>query len=87
MKKVRFHKVSTIFLIPLRSEIENYKDLWWTNEDKYLAHQSAISEIRRLMYIHPSMKFSQAKQLLYQRSSIEYRPEYFSENNIDTVTE
>jgi hypothetical protein len=86
MKKVRFHKVSTIFLIPLRSEIENYKDLWWTREDKQLAYQSAISEIRRLLFIHPSMKLNQAKQLLYQRNSIEYCPEYFSDSEGETVS-
>lgn len=87
MKKVRFHTIVEVILIPPYSELEYYRDLWWTNEDKYLAHQSALYEIRRLMFIHPSMQFSQAKNLLYQRRTIEYRPEYFSDNIIDTVTE
>jgi hypothetical protein len=85
-KKVTFHPIAEIILIPPYSELEYYRDLWWTNEDKYLAHQSALYEIRRLMYIHPSMKFSQAKNLLYQRRTIEYRPEYFSDTNAETVT-
>jgi len=86
MKKVRFNKLVKILLIPLCSEIENYKDLWWTYDDKRLAFQSAMSEIRRLMYIHPSMKLNQAKQLLYQRSTIEYCPEYFSDSEGETVS-
>jgi hypothetical protein len=85
MKKVRFYRYIEVILIPNISDYEDYKELWWTEHDKQLAHREALFEIRRLMFIHPSMKFGQAQRFLYQRSTIDYRPEYFSDDDGETV--
>jgi len=86
MKKVRFYRYIEVFLIPNILDCKDYRDLWWTEYDKQLAHKEAMFEIRRLLYIHPSMKFSQARRFLYQRQTIDYRPEYFSDDNAEFVT-
>jgi hypothetical protein len=86
MKKVRFYRYIEVVLIPNISDYENYRDLWWTEIDKQFAQQESLFEIQRLLYIHPSMKFSQARRFLYQRQTIDYRPEYFSDDNAEFVT-
>jgi hypothetical protein len=85
MKKVRFYRYIEVVLIPNISDFENYKDLWWTEDDKQSAHREALFEIRRLMFIHPSMEFTQARRFLYQRRTIDYNPDYFSDSDGDTV--
>jgi hypothetical protein len=86
MKKVSFYRYIEVIFIPMISELENYKDLWWTENDKRLAHKAALFELRRLMFIHPSMNLTQAKTLLYQRNTIDYRRDYFSDSDSESPT-
>ena len=71
-KNVRFSKNVYIYLIPKYYEINNYDDLWWSEEDLTDIKNNAIQEMQFLMKKHPFMKIHHAKKLLYQPNNITY---------------
>lgn len=65
-KKVTFYKNIRVYLIPIYYEIENYRDLWWDEYDKFKSLKKAQEEINSLLKIHPYMEIKQATNILYQ---------------------
>jgi hypothetical protein len=78
-KKVSFSKYLYVCLIPMYYEIENYHDLWWSDSDLLEMRVNTMKEIQQLMIVHPSMKISHAKKLLFQPNNICYDPQNFAD--------
>jgi hypothetical protein len=76
-KKVSFSKYLYVYLIPIYYEIDDYRDLWWSDVDLLEIRNNAMKEIQQLMNVHPSMKISHAKKLLFQPNNICYDPHNF----------
>ena len=71
-KRVRFHNLIQIVLIPKVSDLYDSIDIWWSNTDKLNAHKSMYDEIQVLQKRHPAMTLTQAMKLLYQPNNLRY---------------
>ena len=74
-KKVRFNGV-TIFLIPYEKN-RTSDELWWSEEDHFMAKVSAREEIMRLINIHKYITLKDVLKLLYQPNNISYNEDNF----------
>jgi hypothetical protein len=76
-KKVHFSKYIREISNPTYIEESSFKNLWWSQLDKYTACYMMKLEIHNLQKIHPSMTIKQAMKLLYQPNNICYDPNNF----------
>ena len=76
-KKVTFGKKVIVYLIPYYNELENYRQLWWNNNDINNFKKNAVEDINRLFNIHPNINYENAMRLLYQPNNISYDPKNF----------
>jgi hypothetical protein len=74
-KKVRFNSF-TIFLIPYTKNGTS-DELWWSEEDHFIAKVAAREEIMRLINIHKYITLKDAIKLLYQPNNISYNEDNF----------
>jgi regulatory protein YycI of two-component signal transduction system YycFG len=77
-KRVRFHNLIQMVLVPKVSELYDMTDIWWSERDKVNAYKSMYDEIQVLQKRHPSMTLKQAMKLLYQPNNLRhYDPSNF----------
>jgi hypothetical protein len=69
-KRVRFHDLTRVILIPKMSELYDSIDIWWSESDKVAANAMMYCEIKTLQRIHPTMTMKQAMKLLYQPDNL-----------------
>ena len=74
-KKVRFNGF-TIFLIPYTKDGTS-DELWWSEEDQFIAKVNAREEIIRLINIHKYITLKDVIKLLYQPNNISYNEDNF----------
>jgi hypothetical protein len=73
-KKVLFKNMVRIFFF----QTQNYKELWWSEKEMINTRIEALTEIERLMKMHPKMERKDALRLLYQPNNITYNPSNFN---------
>jgi hypothetical protein len=71
-KRVRFHNLIQVVLVPKISDLYDTIDIWWSNTDKLNANKSMYDEIQVLRKRHPAMTLKQAMKLLYQPNNLRY---------------
>jgi len=74
-KKVRFNGF-TIFLVSYTKDGTS-DQLWWSEEDQFIAKVTAREEIMRLLNIHKYITLKDVLKLLYQPNNISYNEDNF----------
>jgi hypothetical protein len=74
-KKVRFNGF-TIFIVSYTKD-RTSDELWWSDEDYFIAKVAAREEMMRLITIHKSITLKDVLKLLYQPNNISFNEDNF----------